>query len=309
MSVASVIDGGSAALNVAPTYPKLAATGQGKPAALRYMDPVNAAPDDIRALESLLAFWSDAGAEGAFLDAPVDRVAEGRKLPARAAAPPRPVGQAAPAPARAAPPPPSSAVADARRLAAEAPDLAALEAAIAAFDGCGLKFEGAKRAVFARGNPQGPVMVIGEGPGADEDAQGAPFVGRAGKLLDRMLKAAGLEGRVFITNTVFWRPPGNRTPTLGEQLACAPFLHRAVALVRPRLLLLAGGASAKSVLKREEGILSIRGRWFDWTSDDGALQVPAMPTLHPAFLLRQPGAKKRAWQDLLALTERLEKDG
>ncbi len=168
-------------------------------------------------------------------------------------------------------------------------------------------FEGAKRAVFSRGNPQGPVMVIGEAPGADEDSQGAPFVGRAGKLLDRMLKAAGLEGRVFITNTVFWRPPGNRTPTAGEQLACQPFLERAVALVQPRVLLLAGGASAKSVLKREEGILSLRGRWFDWTSQDGAQQVPAMPTLHPAFLLRQPGAKKRAWHDLLTLTERLDR--
>ena len=201
----------------------------------------------------------------------------------------------------------TAAVADAKALAAAAPDLAALEAAIAAFDGCGLKFEGAKRAVFSRGNPEGPLMIIGEGPGAEEDSQGAPFVGRAGKLLDKMLKAAGLEGRVFITNTVFWRPPGNRTPSLAEQLACQPFLERAIALVQPELLLLAGGASAKSVLKREEGILSLRGRWFDWSSEDGAQQIPAMPTLHPAFLLRQPGAKKRAWADLLTLTERLDR--
>src|SRR6185312_17497529 len=125
---------------------------------------------------------------------------------------------------------------------------------------------GAKRAVFARGNPEGPLMIIGEAPGADEDAQGAPFVGRAGKLLDRMLAAAGLEGRVFITNTVFWRPPGNRTPSPAEQAACAPFLERAIALVRPKLLLLAGGASAKHILATSEGILSLRGRWFEWRS-------------------------------------------
>ncbi len=262
---------------------------------------------DPRALESLLAFWSDAGAEGLYLDQPVDRIAEGQKLPPRPAMAVR--GPAsAPAPAAPAKAQPAVANGEGLRLAAQAPDLAALEAAIAAFDGCGLKFEGARRAVFSRGNPEGPVMVIGEGPGGDEDAQGAPFVGRAGQLLDRMLKAAGLDGRVFITNTVFWRPPGNRTPTMAEQAACAPFLQRAIALVRPRLLLLAGGAAAKCMLGREEGILSLRGRWFDWTSADGAQQIPAMPTLHPAFLLRQPGAKKRAWQDLLTLTERLDRD-
>jgi uracil-DNA glycosylase family 4 len=269
---------------------------------------VNASADtDIRALESLLSFWSDAGADGVMLDKPVDRIAEGQRQPPKPATPAR-VSMAVPAPtaARAAPET-TAAVADAKRLASEAGDLEALEAAIAAFDGCALKFEGAKRAVFSRGNPQGPLMIVGEGPGAEEDAQGAPFVGRAGKLLDKMLKAAGLEGRVFITNTVFWRPPGNRTPTLAEQLACQPFLERAIALVQPRLLLLAGGASAKSLLKREEGILSLRGRWFDWTSADGAQQIPAMPTLHPAFLLRQPGAKKRAWGDLLTLAERLDR--
>ena len=268
---------------------------------------MNTAETDPRALESLLAFWSDAGAEGAFLDAPVDRIAEGQKAPPRPAPPQRAAGVArAAAPAKVAPEA-GAAAADARRLAAEAQDLAQLEAAIAAFDGCALKFEGAKRAVFARGNPEGPVMVIGEAPGADEDAQGQPFVGRAGKLLDRMLGAAGLDGRAFITNTVYWRPPGNRTPVAAEQLACAPFLERAIALVKPKLLLLVGGAAAKSVLKKDEGILSLRGRWFEWRSEDGAIELPALPTLHPAFLLRQPGAKKRAWQDLLTLAERLDR--
>jgi len=270
---------------------------------------VNTAETDPRALESLLAFWSDAGAEGSFLEAPVDRIAEGQKPPPRPAPPQRmPAGAARPAaPGARVAPEAAAAASDARRLAAETQDLAQLEAAIAAFDGCGLKFEGAKRAVFARGNPEGPVMIIGEAPGADEDAQGAPFVGRAGKLLDRMLGAAGLEGRVFITNTVYWRPPGNRTPVAAEQLACAPFLERAVALVKPKALLLVGGAAAKSVLKKDEGILSLRGRWFEWRSEDGGIELPALPTLHPAFLLRQPGAKKRAWQDLLTLTERLDR--
>jgi DNA polymerase len=160
--------------------------------------------------------------------------------------------------------------------------------------------------VFARGNPQADVMVIGEAPGADEDAQGFPFVGRAGKLLDRMLSAAGLSERVFITNTVYWRPPGNRTPSQQEQATCAPFLERAITLVRPRILLLAGGASAKFVLKRNEGILALRGNWFEWRAEQGGIVLPALPTLHPAFLLRQPQAKKKAWADLLSLTERLD---
>jgi uracil-DNA glycosylase family 4 len=155
--------------------------------------------------------------------------------------------------------------------------------------------------------PDAPVLVIGEGPGAEEDQQGAPFVGRAGKLLDRMLEAAGLQNRVFITNTVFWRPPGNRTPSASEQAVCAPFLERAIELVEPRVLLLVGGASAKSILKKDEGILSLRGRWFEWRSTDGKLVLPALPTLHPAFLLRQPAAKKRAWADLMTLTERLDR--
>jgi uracil-DNA glycosylase family 4 len=263
-------------------------------------------PDiDPRAIESLLGFWADSGVEACFEDAPVDRVAE-RPKPVKAPPPvPAPIGVRAPI--AGAGPDVSGAVAQARAAAAEAHDLEALAAAIAAFDGCGLKFEGARQAVFSRGASDAPVMIIGEGPGADEDQQGAPFVGRAGQLLDKMLVAAGLEGRVFITNTVFWRPPGNRTPSIGEQAVCAPFLERAIALVQPKFLLLVGGASAKSVLQRPEGILTLRGRWFDWRSADGAMELPALPTLHPAFLLRQPGAKKKAWQDLLMLAERLDR--
>ena len=165
----------------------------------------------------------------------------------------------------------------------------------------------ATQPVVYRGDPRAPLMVIGEGPGTDEDIQGQPFVGRAGKLLDRMLGAAGVSDRVLITNTVFWRPPGNRTPTPAEQAICAPFLERIIALVQPRMLLMVGAASAKSLLKQEDGILKLRGRWFDWRSADGTLELPSLPTLHPAFLLRQPGAKKNAWKDLLTLTERLDR--
>ena len=260
-----------------------------------------AADESARTLESFLAFWAEAGVDAAFEDAPVDRIAE-RPRPARASATVTPMIQA-----QAVSPDLAGPLAEARRLAAEARDLTELAAAIAAFDGCTLKFEGARQAVFARGAPDAPVMVIGEAPGAEEDQQGAPFVGRAGKLLDKMLAAAGLEGRVFITNTVYWRPSGNRTPSPAEQLVCSPFLERAIALVNPRFLLLAGGASAKALLQRPEGILTLRGRWFDWRSADETLSVPAMPTLHPAFLLRQPAAKKRAWADLLTLTERLDR--
>ncbi len=256
---------------------------------------------DPRAIESLLGFWAEAGVDAIVLDAPVDRLAE------RPRAAPQRIAPASAKPQAAAGADVSGAIAEARRLADEAGDLAALAAAIAAFDGCGLKREGARQAVFSRGAADAPEMLIGEAPGAEEDAQGAPFVGRAGKLLDRMLAAAGLEGRVFITNTVFWRPPGNRNPTPQEQLVCAPFLERAIALVRPRLLLLAGGAAAKALLQRPEGIHALRGRWFDRNSSDGALAHPALPTLHPAFLLRQPAAKKRAWADLMLLGERLDR--
>lgn len=260
-----------------------------------------------RAVESALAFWAETGVDACYADQPVDRLAEGAaRLKARAA-PARPAQAAAPA-ARQAGPDVSAATAEAKARAAEAETLEALAAAIAAFDGCGLKFEGAKQAVFSRGNPEGPVMVIGEGPGAEEDARGEPFVGKAGQLLDRMFEAAGLTDRVFITNTVFWRPPGNRTPTPAEQAVCAPFLHRAIQLVKPRMMLLVGGASAKSVLRRDEGILTLRGRWFEWHGEDGET-LPALPTLHPAFLLRQPAAKKKAWLDLLTLTERLDRPG
>jgi DNA polymerase len=267
-----------------------------------------AEPTSAQLAESLLAFWADAGVDAMLLDEAVDRIEAGKILP-----PVRPAAPVAVAPVaaiRPGPPPAdvSAAIAAAQAAAAAAGDLEALCAAIAAFEGCPLRTAGAAtQAVVYRGAPDAPLLVIGEGPGAEEDARGEPFVGRSGKLLDKMFAAAGLEGRVLITNTVFWRPPGNRDPSHQEQAVCAPFLERMIALVKPRMLLLVGAPSAKSVLKREEGIMRMRGRFFEWRSSDGALELPAMPTLHPAFLLRQPGAKKQAWQDILTLTERLDR--
>ena len=256
-----------------------------------------------RTAESLLAFWAEAGVDAMLLDAPIDRIEAGKFI---APKPPEKKPLLV-APVRPGALDVDGAVAQARHVAAEAQDLEALKAAIAAFDGCPLKLEGARQSVFARGAPDAPLMVIGEGPGPEEDARGEPFVGQAGQMLDRMLGAAGLTDRVFITNTVFWRPPGNRTPSPQEQAICAPFLERAIELVAPKMLLVLGAPAAKSVLKRDEGILSLRGRWFEWRSESGKLELPVMPTLHPAFLLRQPGAKKKAWADLLTLTERLDR--
>ena len=147
-------------------------------------------------------------------------------------------------------------------------------------------------------------MIVGEAPGRDEDLQGKPFVGRAGQLLDKMLAAIGLgEDDVHITNVVYWRPPGNRTPTPQEVQVCRPFLERQIELVAPDILMTMGGSAANALLDMEGGIMRQRGRWRDFTV--GGRTVPAMPTLHPAYLLRTPVAKRLAWRDLLAIQERL----
>jgi len=253
---------------------------------------------DTASAESLLAFWRDAGVDACFGDAPVDRThvepPPAVKAVARATAAVTPVVDA------------SDAIAQARRLAAGAETLEALGQAIAAFEGCPLRGLGARQAVFARGNPEAEVLVVGEGPGAEEDERGQPFVGKAGRLLDRMLAEAGLEGRVFITNTVFWRPPGNRTPTPQEQATCAPFVERAFALLQPKAVLLVGSAASKAVLGADEGIMKLRGQWREWRLAEGGVSAPALPTLHPAFLLRQPMAKRQAWADMLSLAARLD---
>lgn len=191
----------------------------------------------------------------------------------------------------------------ARRIAHQATSLEALEAALADFDGCGLKAT-ATKLCFYRGAPKADLMLIGEAPGRDEDLEGRPFVGRAGQLLDKMLAAINLgETDVHITNIVYWRPPGNRTPTPQEALACRPFLERQIELVAPKLLVAVGGAAAKEVFGVAEGIMKLRGKWREITIGDR--KIPAIATLHPAYLLRTPAAKQKAWQDLLQIRSRL----
>lgn len=262
---------------------------------------MNAASLNTAAAESLLAFWRDAGVDGCYEDAPVDRTH---------VAPPPAVKAVARATASVVAAPSTAATAsEARRLAAGAETLEALGAAVAAFTGCPLRDMGARQPVFGRGAADASILIIGEGPGAEEDAQGQPFVGQAGRLLDRMLAEAGLTDRAFLTNTVFWRPPGNRTPSPAEQAACAPFVERTLALLRPRAVLLLGAAAARSVLGSEESIMRLRGQWKDWRLAEGDVSAPTLTTFHPAFLLRTPLAKKAAWADMLALAARLDDTG
>jgi uracil-DNA glycosylase family 4 len=258
---------------------------------------MNAEPSDIAAIESLLAFWADAGVDACFEEAAVDRtivIAPALKAVAKATESVTPVVNTA------------DQTSEARRLANAADTMEELAEAAASFKGCELVGMGARQCVFGRGDPQAPVLIVGEAPGADEDAAGQPFVGKAGKLLDRILDSAGLTGKVFITNTVFWRPPGNRTPTPQEQAVCAPFVERAFHLMKPKAVLLLGAASTKSVLKTEDGIMRTRGQWKEWRLAEGDVSAPVMPTLHPAFLLRQPQAKRQVWADLLELAAKLD---
>ncbi len=191
--------------------------------------------------------------------------------------------------------------ASAHALAQGAPDLETLRAILQDFDGCALKAT-AMNLCLADGNPQARVMIIGEAPGADEDRQGKPFVGRAGQLLDKMIGAIGLDReKVYITNLLFWRPPGNRTPTPAETAACLPFVERQIELVGPEVLIFAGGASAKTLLRTTTGIMRLRGRWARYEHEGLDRAIPALPTLHPAYLLRRPAEKRLAWRDLLTL--------
>ncbi|MGF1649376.1 MAG: uracil-DNA glycosylase [Hyphomicrobiaceae bacterium] len=188
--------------------------------------------------------------------------------------------------------------------ASNALTLSDLRRSLEAFDGCALKRTAKNLCVF-RGAEHARVMVIGEAPGRDEDLQGLPFVGRAGVLLDRMLAAIDLgPSDVHITNVVYWRPPGNRTPTDVETAACAPFLDRQIALVDPKIIVLLGGVAAKTILGTTLGITKVRGSWHELTA--GGKDRAAIATLHPAYLLRTPAAKRMAWLDLLSLRQRLD---
>ena len=248
-------------------------------------------------VQALLAWHAAMGADEAIGDLPVDRFA----APAAAVStPPRVQPRPRPAAAQAA----AAAGGDSRIDLSQANTLAALEAMVATFDGCPLK-RTAKSLCFKRGSDEARIMLIGEAPGRDEDLSGKPFVGRAGQLLDRMLEAIGLaEQHVYITNTVYWRPPGNRTPTPEEVEACAPFLARQIELLSPQVLVLLGGAAAKTILGMAEGIMRLRGKWLNYCSGDR--DVATLATLHPAFLLRNPEHKRLVWRDLLSMKERLD---
>jgi DNA polymerase len=275
---------------------------------------------DTPPLAELLRWYVAMGADEAIGAAPVDRLAPPPAAPAQAA-PPSPMREtAALAPATPRPPlaprPPampaaardgSASAASARRLAAEATTLAELAAAVTAFDGCALK-RTATTTVFADGVPDAPLMVIGEAPGADEDRVGKPFVGRAGQMLDRMLGAIGFDRRrnAYITNVLFWRPPGNRKPTPDEIATCLPFVLRHIALLAPQAVMMSGGTATSALLGGAEGITRLRGRWFDLAVEGLPRPMPALATYHPSFLLRAPARKNEAWRDLLSLQSKLK---
>ncbi|HIJ61425.1 MAG TPA: uracil-DNA glycosylase [Rhodospirillaceae bacterium] len=252
---------------------------------------------------ALLAWYLQAGVDEAVGEQPVNRYAP----PATRSAEPRSAESGS---VGAAPPPaprqPAQAAASSAHLAMDCSSLAELRAALEAYDGCALK-RGCQRTVFGDGNPEASVMLIGEAPGADEDRLGLPFVGVSGRLLDRMLASIGLDrNSAYITNVVPWRPPGNRKPEPAEVELCLPFIQRHIELVAPSLLVLLGGAATAALLARQDPISRLRGRWADYSSPRLASPLPAMPTYHPAYLLRTPDHKKEAWRDFLAIRKRLD---
>lgn len=250
-----------------------------------------------------LRWQLEMGATEAIGDAPVNRF-ELPDKPAQRKPVRKPAPHATSSPAFAPPPAAIDPVTIAREASAAAGDLPALRAALEGFEHCDLK-RGARHTVFADGHPSARLMVIGEAPGRDEDREGRPFVGRAGQLLDRMLAAIHLDrkaegaGGVYITNVLPWRPPQNREPTPEEMAMLTPFLERHIQLVDPDMLILMGNTPCQALLGRR-GITRMRGKWNE------ALGLPVMPTFHPAYLLRNPAAKREAWADLLGIQSKLK---
>jgi DNA polymerase len=260
-------------------------------------------PTHEDALRGALAWWLEAGVDSAeaeaILSAPTPKALAPQRQDASAPIVKKAVRPLAANPAE-----------SARAAAAKATTLAELGQVITAFDGCALK-QTARNTVFCDGVAGAPVLVIGEAPGRDEDAAGKPFVGRSGQLLDRMLSAIGLsrQENVFITNVIYWRPPGNRPPTQGEIATCLPFVERTIALARPKLIVLAGGVAAQAVAKRAEGVTRLSGKRISVDSAGLTEKFHAMVMLHPAYLLRRPQEKSRAWRDLQALETWAEEIG
>lgn len=274
--------------------------------------------------ERLLQFYVDAGVDEAIGETPRDRYAEAaaRTPISMSASAPAVASKAKPASFPSPPAAPTFSVAaekpvalpaalppaaqSAAHLAAGAKTLDELRQAIEGFDGLAIKAT-ATRMVFAAGNPEARLMLVGEAPGADEDRQGIPFVGVAGQLLDRMLAAIGLDrSQVYISNMLNWRPPGNRNPTPAEIATCLPFVERHIELVDPDILVLLGGVSASAILAKPDGITRLRGRFFPYSSPGLSRPIEALPTFHPSYLLRSPGQKRLAWRDLLLLKKKLD---
>lgn len=299
----------------------------------------HAAGDPV-ALKALLQWYLEAGVDEAIADAPQDRFAEHAAAleakatqSSRAPVPPIDIPDVSPAlrdgarsPLMNGPMPPSrgpltkpaapaqvsdeAAIKDAVAEAAKAETVEDLRTALEGFDGCALK-KTASNLCFIDGNPKARVLFVGEAPGAEEDRQGLPFVGPSGKLLDAMLASVGLdrkgegEAAALISNTVFWRPPGNRTPTPSEGAICLPFVERLIEIVDPKVLVCVGGPSAKTLLAQTQGITRLRGKWFEFGTPRLAAPIPAMALYHPAYLLRSPAMKRDAWRDLLMLKAKL----
>jgi DNA polymerase len=280
-------------------------------------------PEKNKAARDLLTFYLEAGVDDLIGETPVDRLTDPvpasgraagrgpavdeqtgnpRRVQARSEEPRREARNGPPA---SAPPSPEAAVMAAREAAKTAATLDELRAILEKFEGCALR-KTAKQLVFADGNPQARVMFVGEAPGRDEDIEGLPFVGRSGKLLDRMMAAIGLDRKsAYIANIIPWRPPGNRTPTPQEAAICLPFIQRQIELADPDVLVCLGGPSSQALLGVKDGIKKTRGRWF--TYNTGKREIRAIATFHPAYLLRSPLEKRFAWRDFLAIKKALSR--
>ena len=272
----------------------------------------------------VLAWYLDAGVDEAVGEEPLDRYALVREAQAQRDAKAKAVlkdassehatqsaaaashGRVGPAPVR----PADTGVAEdamksAVKLAGQAKTLDELRTALEGFDGCPLK-KTAMNLVFGDGNPDARIVLIGEAPGADEDRQGVPFVGASGQLLDKMLASIGLDrSSVFLSNTVFWRPPGNRTPNAGEIAVCLPFVERIIELIDPAVLITVGGPATHSLLTQQGSVSRLRGRWFTYETPGMSHPIAASAIYHPANLLRTPAHKRQAWADLIAIKAKL----
>jgi len=265
-------------------------------------------PDDARAA---LRWYLEAGVDEALEDEPQNRFAEpppkaaiaaaeaGLKSPSSEASNQKKTRQLAK------PPEGVAAVSAAVHAARSAKTVEALRVALEGFDGCPLK-QTATNLVFGDGPADARIFIIGEAPGADEDRQGKPFVGVSGQLLDKMLASIGVvRADVFISNTIFWRPPGNRTPTAAETAVCQPFVERLVELVDPDIIVMLGKSAAASMLGKTEAIGKLRGKWMDYSAAGLPRPIPSLAMYRPAYLLRTPSAKRHAWRDLLMIKDKL----